>query len=552
MIAPRRYLTSRSSAAPFAPRECGEISSAGVGRRVLVTKLWCLLAAGTASCGASSGSEYQTRADLDPAAVSSTPDAGHASSQPSEHGGDGGVQSGAATGRDASVTRSLETDSTSDDGAPGNTTRPSEASNSAAPSATVAPPTEASASTQPDRTSTGLGETSMPDESSGPTPVPINGPPGQTNCTEVREESEDGCNYVLACDALSAASTCRANDDGTWACHCSGRDRESELAMPPMAVSQVCSSSAAFCYQNLAGEQSTLECGDTTNSVASDNCRATSDCVRTTTFVDGTVVTTAVSLNVGCFPDADANLGCSCRDDFGSRSFAVEGAGLDSGCTITSELCREVPSETVTCGARNLAEGVSCDAECGHEIETGLPDVRARLLDANAHAHCEVPTPGDDWYCSCANDAPLMSSYPIVSSSETAAVACLGAVNTCLAQEPFEPVGQPECSEAWFSEDPASCSANSDCIQPGVSGQYSVALRGFGIGAHCELTEAGLWKCYCASNLTSDDFGVNAETSGEACTTAYETCVTSAHHVPMRDGSPTFVFTLPSGDSGVE
>src|SRR5690606_12597001 len=110
-------------------------------------------------------------ADLDPR--STTSDAGQPSAPEGENGSDASVRS-----RDAG-------NSDDDDGTSEPTT--SSEGNSAVP-------------TQGIPTSTAPDETSILDETSGTAPVPIEGPDGRTNCTEVREESEDGCRYVLACD----------------------------------------------------------------------------------------------------------------------------------------------------------------------------------------------------------------------------------------------------------------------------------------------------------------------------------------------------------------
>lgn len=391
----------------------------------------------------------------------------------------------------------------------------------------------------------------MPDETSGPSPVPVDGPGGLTGCTEEREEAEDGCSYVLSCDYFAVSSECRVTEDGTWACDCAGPVIISEQTMPAVGVSQACENSATFCTQIMAGVWSSFECTDTTTTVDGDGCTAASECVRTTRFADGTVATMPISLDVECSAEGDANLLCSCHDYSGQRSLAVEGVGLENGCATASELCGRAPTEEVTCGAQNVEES-ACDAKCGHEIQTDSPDLRARLLDKNASAHCEIPSAGDDWYCSCANDAPFKSLYPVVSSSAVAETACLGAVSTCLLEGPFEAVGAAECSDVLHYDSPSSCMAGSDCMQPGVSGEYSVALRGFSLVANCQLTDAEHWQCFCSSITASEYFGVDAATSGDACTTAYKTCESSAHYVPMHDGSPIFVFTLPSPDAGVE
>lgn len=536
----RRCLTSRIKRADRSAGVHGEISSLQARPSFPAANAWCLLTAAAMGCGDRPGPEYETRADLDPAgaAASSALDAG----QHTRHGDEGS--------RDPLATRSPETYGSNDGSAHEAMTSPlEETASAAAPSDTSATPSP----TRAEPTATSPDETSVSDGPSVPITVPVDGPGSLTGCTEVREELENGCNYILDCDYLSVVSTCRSTNDGSWSCDCFGPVISSEQTLAPMDVSQVCASSAEFCIEEVAPVLSSLVCTEAVSRVDGERCVATSDCQRTTTLADGTAAATHALREVQCFPGGDSELRCSCRDDTGIRSFALEGVGAADSCTVMSALCDRPVSEEESCAAVNVEEGWGCDAECGQMVETDSPAVRARVLNQSASSHCEVPMAGDDWYCSCSNTEPFLNLYPVVSSSLTAEVACLGAVNACRSVHSFEPVGAPQCSEVSFYSDATSCSAGSDCTQPGRLGEYSVGLRGGGgINASCQLTEAGLWQCYCASSVASEYFAVEAATSREACSTSYDTCRSAAHYAPMHDGTPAFVFALPSQDAGAE
>lgn len=208
MVAPRHYFTSCSNAVSVVTGERGGISQTA--QRLLAPKLACLLAASTVACGGSSGDDYQSRADL--GMESSALDAG----LPSDLQGDRDASDSSPTANtssdDGPTTASPETSTA----LPETSTALSETSTALSETSTALPPDLSTSTVDP--VPTGLDETSTRDETSGPVRVPVEGPQGRRNCTEQREESEDGCRYLLACDYFSVASKCRANENGTWAC----------------------------------------------------------------------------------------------------------------------------------------------------------------------------------------------------------------------------------------------------------------------------------------------------------------------------------------------
>lgn len=247
-------------------------------------------------------------------------------------------------------------------------------------------------------------------------------------------------------------------------------------------------------------------------------------------------------VEVECLATGDASLLCSCRDASGSRSYRVEGVSVEDGCGVMRNWCEVTPSDTLSCPVRQ--DGNRCAAECGYEIETGLPKARAWLLSNAVLSDCSKYQPDGDWICLCENSALSINLASTVSSSSTAQFACAGAVNTCLVEDAFEPEGAPDCTLGELNETASSCNTSATCSQPGRVEEYSVALRTAGIGAQCELTEDERWQCLCTSlGPWKGTFDLDAAASRDACTDAYQTCVAAARYV-HDDLLPSYAFTF--------
>jgi hypothetical protein len=419
MVTPRGYVTACNNAIHLL-REIGGTASAR--SRRLGTKVGCLFVVSAAGCG-SSGTEYETRADFD--LRPSTTDVGEPSAPEGESGSD------------------------TSSGSSGSSSAASSSSAHGASEPTTSPATDATVHTEVTPTSTQADETSLTDDTSEPTPAPIEDPEEFPGCTVLHEGSEERCRYARTCEVSAATS----------------------------------------------------------------------------------------NLEAQCFPRGNEHLDCWCGDFFERRSFLVEGGSLEHSCLDASQWCEQLTLGEVTCSAQDFGE--VCSVDCGQEVVTGSPTVRAWLMERSP-LHCETLVPGGDWYCGCWN----AGLSPVMPSSSTPKEACLDAVNICPKLDLFEPVGAPNCAEMLvYEETPSSCSVGTECQQPAVSGEYSVALRGITVITGCELTEAGTWQCYCADSFMPREYvEVEAATSSEACTNVNQTCVTAARFVWLDDGSPTLVF----------
>lgn len=256
-----------------------------------------------------------------------------------------------------------------------------------------------------------------------PTPLPVPPPPAKPApppCELTHSYAEtNSCAATLDCISGSVDAQCRATDEQTWECDCTGDMGSGSVTV----ASGQCANGAVACITELTREAGPGDCETLHQGRSNAWCDAQRIC---SVAPSEDVVGGEHRRMTSCQHSHQGIWDCSCETAFGTVAVSVDFGSDDYPCPRFLGVCEAHARKPVRRECQVVFEGndrTSCELEA--DCHWTLEDAEGATFDAVAQSRieCAQVEPGQ-WYCPCFEG--------FVTEPDDPRLACRAAASRCL------------------------------------------------------------------------------------------------------------------------